>query len=193
VVLPAPSQAALLRVLQEREVTPLGDDKPIAVDVRLVTATHRDLEAEVAAGDFREDLRARLMGLTLALPPLRARKEDLGMLVTALLPRDVTFSAEAVAELYARDWPRNIRELERALAAAAAVAGPQIEAAHLPVRTTAQAIDPNALSNEDRALRDQLAAAIERHAGNLAAVARELGKDRTQIRRWMKRLGLERD
>jgi transcriptional regulator of acetoin/glycerol metabolism len=191
--LPAPSQAALLRVLQEHEVTPLGDDKPIAVDVRLVTATHRDLEAEVAAGDFREDLRARLMGITLALPPLRARKEDLGMLVAALLPRDVTFSAEAVAELYARDWPRNVRELERALAAAAAIAGAQIEAAHLPVRTTTQTIDPNALSKEDRALRDQLAAAIERHAGNLAAVARDLGKDRTQIRRWMKRLGLDRD
>ncbi|MFT3696714.1 MAG: sigma 54-interacting transcriptional regulator [Kofleriaceae bacterium] len=187
--LPPASQAALLRVLQEREVLPLGEDAPIAVDVRLITATHQDLDRAVTDGEFRDDLRARLMGLTLALPPLRSRKEDLGLLVSALLPRDVTFSAEAVAELYTRTWPRNIRELERALAAAAAIAGDVIEPSHLP--TGATAADP-ILDPEDLVLRDQLRAAIARHEGNLAAVARELGKDRTQIRRWMKRFGLDR-
>ena len=190
--LPSASQAALLRVLQEGEVVPLGTDRPIKVDVRIVTATHQSLDTE----RFRADLRARLLGVTLALPPLRARREDLGHLIATLLARDVTFAADAVAALYAYAWPLNIRELERALAAAAAVARDRIELAHLPPAlraTPAAPPDPEELSPDDRALREQLVASIDRHAGNLAAVARELGKDRTQIRRWMKRFGLSRD
>jgi len=145
-------------------------------------------------------LRARILGVTAALPALRDRLEDLGPLVSLLLakqPRVLPFSADAVDALYAHRWPLNIRELERSLAAATAVARDRIELEHLPpsIRSAAgdAAPDLEALSDADRALRDQLAAAIARHSGNLAAVAKELGKDRTQIRRWMKRLGLSRE
>jgi DNA-binding NtrC family response regulator len=205
--LPAPLQATLLRVLQEGEVVPLGSDKPIKIDLRVVTATHKKLDAEVDANRFRADLRARLLGVSVALPPLRERREDLGLLVAALLERlapgrDIAFAADAVAAIYAYRWPLNVRELERTLAAALAVARDRIELAHLPeaVRDPKSAagaapakVDVESLSDEDRQLRDQLVDVIGRHDGNLAAVARELGKDRTQIRRWMKRFGLSRD
>jgi transcriptional regulator with GAF, ATPase, and Fis domain len=200
--LPTSSQAALLRVLQEGEVVPLGADRAVKVDLRIVTATHQDLEAAVAGDRFRADLRARLLGVRLVLPPLRERLEDLGMLVATLLDRiapgrEVAFSADAVAALYAYDWPLNIRELERALAAAVAVARDRIELQHLPAALQAQpapeTVDESSLSTEDRTIRASLVAAIDRHGGNLAAVARDLGKDRTQVRRWMKRFGLSRD
>jgi len=203
--LPASSQSALLRVLQEGEVVPVGGDRPVKVDLRVVTATHKDLDAEVAAQRFRADLRARLLGVELALPALRERPEDLGLLVATLLEwiapgRHVTFSADAVSALYAYAWPLNIRELERALAAALAAPRDRIELMHLPAALRSRpaeeprvASDEVPLSVDDRAIRDGLVAAIARHGGNLAAVARELGKDRTQIRRWMKRFGLSRD
>ncbi len=200
--LPAPSQAALLRVLQESEVVPVGGDRPVKVDLRVVTATHKDLDAEVAANRFRADLRARMLGVQIALPPLRDRSEDLGLLVSTLLgraapDRTVAFSADAVGALYAYRWPLNIRELERALAAALAVARDRIELHHLPASLRAPpatpAIDPGSLSPDVQSIRETLVAALARHDGILAAVARDLGKDRTQIRRWMKRFGLARD
>jgi len=196
------SQVALLRVLQEGEVVPVGADRGVKVDVRVVVASHRGLDAAVAAGTFRADLRARLLGVAIELPPLRDRIEDLGLLVPGLLAkvvgdREITFSADAVAALYAHDWPLNIRELERSLAAAAAVAPDRIELGHLPatMRTAgkvAAPVDVEQLSPADRTRRAELEAAIARHGGNLAEVAREMGKDRTQIRRWMKRFGLTR-
>ena len=207
--LPASAQTSLLRVLQEREVTPIGSDRTIKVDVRIVTATHRNLDADVSANQFRPDLRARLLGVQIELPPLRDRREDLGHLVSTLLAqlapgRKVAFSVEATSALYAHSWPLNIRELERSLAAALAVSRDRIELEHLPtaLRTaTTPWTAPSSpivapiragLPEDDDALRGLLEAAIDRHAGNLAAVARELGKDRTQIRRWMKRFGMAR-
>jgi transcriptional regulator of acetoin/glycerol metabolism len=207
--LPLTSQAALLRVLQEGEVVPLGADRPVPVDLRLVSATHRDLAAEVDAGRFRGDLRARLLGVSISLPALRDRREDLAAIITAILERvapdrALTFSADAVGALYSYDWPFNVRELERALSAAVAVADDRIDLQHLPAplriapraasapsSTGAQA--DAELSPDDLELRDTIAASVARHRGNLTAVARELGKDRTQIRRWMKRFGLSRD
>jgi DNA-binding NtrC family response regulator len=205
--LPLAAQASLLRVLQEKELTPLGSDRPIQVDLRVVTATHQNLDDAVAAGRFRADLRARLLGFRVELPPLRDRPEDLSLLVAELLRRAAAIDppgspaalvVDAVAALYAYDWPLNIRELERALATAAAVARDRIELSHLPAALRAalgedQVIDETALSEPDRELRTRLADAISRHAGNLTEVARELAKDRTQIRRWMKRFGLRRE
>jgi DNA-binding NtrC family response regulator len=205
--LPAEAQASLLRVLQEKELTPVGADRPVRVDVRVVSATHQNLDDAVAAGRFRADLRARLLGVRIELPPLRDRPEDLSLIVAELLARGEsaqaspplpTFLVDAVAALYAYDWPLNIRELERALAAATAVAHERIELSHLPapLRTAVaehQGVDEAALSEADRELRGRLSDAIARHRGNLAEVAREIGKDRTQIRRWMKRFGLRRE
>ncbi|HPK72409.1 MAG TPA: sigma 54-interacting transcriptional regulator, partial [Vicinamibacterales bacterium] len=85
--LPLDAQPALLRVLQEKQVTPVGATTPVAVDLRVISATHRSLEALSAQGHFRDDLRARLSGYQLALPALVERREDLGLLVSALVTR----------------------------------------------------------------------------------------------------------
>ncbi len=200
--LPMAAQATLLRVLQSGEVTPVGSDVVVKVDVRLVTATHRDLDAEVAVDKFRADLRARLLGFAIDLPALRKRREDLSLLVSALLDRHapsraVTFSSDAVAALYAHDWPLNVRELERSLQGALAVAPDRIEMQHLPASVGAtEPIDMpvyREATAEEKSLKDQLVGALSRHEGNIAAVGREMGKDPTQIRRWMKRFGLKRD
>jgi DNA-binding NtrC family response regulator len=201
--LPLPAQAALLRVLENGEVTPLGSDIAVRVDVRLVTATHRDLDVEVNADRFRADLRARLLGFAIELPALRRRREDLSLIVSSLLDRfaperNVTFSSDAVAALYAHDWPLNIRELGRSLQTALSVTpSDRIEMQHLPASVGAtepleQPVYREATA-EEKSLKDQLTSALSRHEGNIAAVGREMGKDPTQIRRWMKRFGLKRE
>jgi len=197
--LPANSQTSLLRLLQEGEVLPIGGDHPVKVDVRIVTATHRNIDVDVDEGRFRADLRARLLGVSIELLPLRERTEDLSLLVASLLRRiapnrGVRFSADTVAALYDYDWPLNIRELERALASALAVTDQLIELHHLPASIGAGrpmvAQIGRVLTDEEQRLREKLVTSIALHEGNLSAVAREFGKDRTQIRRWMKRFGL---
>jgi len=134
-------QARLLRVLQEHEIVPVGAESPVRVDVRIIAATHRDLEALVRERRFREDLYYRLHVVSVTLPPLRARKQDVPVLIDYLLRRlsarhgrgPVAVDGEAQALLLAYDWPGNVRELEnvleRALVLAAQdVIGPE----HLP-------------------------------------------------------------
>jgi transcriptional regulator with AAA-type ATPase domain len=196
----AHSQVALLRVLQEREVVAIGDARPIKVDVRFCAATHRDLDAMVERGEFRRDLHARLNGLTIALPPLRARREDLGMLVRALLSpiagtEDTRFAPAAARMLFRHDWPGNVRELEKALASAVALAGDRaIEPGDLPIAIgrTAPAAARTPPASEDE-LRAQVVALLREHAGNIAAVARAMNKEPVQIRRWIRRFGLDLD
>lgn len=187
--LSATAQAALLRLLD--------------ADVRLVTATHRELDVEVTAGRFSPELRARIAGFAIQIPALRRRREDLSLLVSALLDRHaperpVTFASDAVAALYAHDWPLNDREAERSLQNALAVTpSDRIEMQHLPASVGAtEPIDQpvyREATAEERSLKDQLTSALSRHEGNIAAVGREMGKDPTQIRRWMKRFGLKRE
>lgn len=118
--LAGPAQAKLLRVLQEREVRPVGDDRPVAVDVRVLAATHRDLAAEVESGRFREDLFYRLKVVTLSIPPLRDRPEDIAVLARAFLDDaaerfeagPLTIPPELLSTLATRRWPGNVRELK---------------------------------------------------------------------------------
>lgn len=193
--LPLEAQVKLLRVLQEREVLPVGATRPIPVDLRVVSATHADLEARVAEGAFRADLYARLAGLKFRLLPLRERREDLGILIAGLLGRvadasQVRFDREALWALTLYDWPRNIRELEQVLAAATAwAAGGPIGLAHLPAAIAA-VLHPEPAS-EDDGLRKELSDALRKHRGNISATAREMGKARVQIRRWCKRFGID--
>ncbi len=113
-------QAKLLRVVQEGEVEPVGAERPERVDVRIVAATNRNLQEEIAAGRFREDLYYRLSVIPLHLPPLRERKEDIPALVEHFLrrlgaPAGVRFSPRVLAAMQAYDWPGNIRELQNAV------------------------------------------------------------------------------
>jgi transcriptional regulator with GAF, ATPase, and Fis domain len=199
--LPASSQAALLRVLQEREVLPVGGTRPVPIDLRVVAATHRDLDDMVADQSFRHDLFARLAGFRIQVPTLAERRGDLGLLIGALHMRLFAadhpgFDIEAARMLLRYPWPLNIRELEQALAAAQVLAGAEpVRAEHLPdtVRSGRPpgAPRPVVLSETDQKVRDQVVAALREHQGNVSAVARALDKDRKQIQRWIKRFGLD--
>jgi len=196
--LPLPAQAALLRVLQEREVVGVGDTRAVPVDVRVIAASHHDLPALVESGRFRADLWARLAGHVTRLPPLRERREDVGVLVAALLRRHggaradrVTLSASAAHLLTTALWPRNVRALEKALEAALALAGESavIEAEHL--REVHEA--PAAPTPHDGDLRELLVALLTEHKGNVTQVAKAMGKARMQVQRWLRRFELDAD
>jgi DNA-binding NtrC family response regulator len=197
-----PSQAALLRVLQERQVTPIGAERPVPVDVRFCAATHRTLSELVASGDFREDLYARLRGFELQLSPLRQRREDLGLVLGALLRRRgqaATFKVGALRALFAHSWPHNVRELEQVLGVALALARDQpIDREHLPPALT-RTPEPAGTAGSDRrplrepelAHRAELVRLLREHQGNIAAVSRATGKGRQQVHRWLKRYALD--
>ena len=138
--LPLELQAKLLRVLQEGEFEPVGSCKTMKIDVRVIAATNRDLEQQVAEGRFREDLYYRLSVFPLTVPPLRKRKEDIVPLANAFLARSLQklggtmepLSAEAIARLNAYDWPGNVRELQNVIERAVIVAdgrGPNLDRA----------------------------------------------------------------
>lgn len=139
--MPLVLQARLLRVLAEREVLAVGGTKPAAVDVRVISATHRDLEELVANGQFRQDLFYRLNGVVLTIPPVRER-EDKDWLVTQLAKlaapdQNLTFSKEAMMRLKAHSWPGNVREMINALELCAALhEGETIQVEHLPAPIT---------------------------------------------------------
>jgi two-component system response regulator PilR (NtrC family) len=138
-------QVKLYRVLQEGKVRPLGSTEEIDVDVRVVTATNKDLEKEIIAGNFREDLYYRLSVIPIHVPPLRTRREDIPLLVRAFLNRFQEsmkkplqgIEPEAMRRLEAYDWPGNVRELENAIERAVALeSGPRISVETLPERVT---------------------------------------------------------
>jgi transcriptional regulator with GAF, ATPase, and Fis domain len=203
--LPATSQAALLRVLQEGEVQPVGATRPIKVRVRALAATHRPLAQLAEDGRFRSDLYARLNGYTHDVPPLRDRLEDLPLLLAAILPRiapsggeGVTLAGGAVRGMIRYRWSLNVRELQLTLARAVVLAqGERIDASHLSREIVAgAAIQSKAdeITDEERreeALRRELIGLLEAHDGNVSEVARTMGKARMQIHRWMKRFALE--
>ncbi|HEX4451274.1 MAG TPA: sigma 54-interacting transcriptional regulator [Kofleriaceae bacterium] len=190
--LPLATQGTLLRVLQEREVVPVGETRPVAIDVRFVAATLRDLEREVEAGRFRVDLYARLAGLRVTLPPLRDRLEDLGGLVATSLARhgrpSLGLSSAAAWALCRYRWPLNIRELDQAIAAAVAVAqSDRIDLQQLPEQVAGRA--PAAAVEAAR--RDELLGLLRDHRGNLAAVARALSTSRAQVHRLLRRYSID--
>ena len=203
--IPLGLQAKFLRALQDREVTPLGSSRPIAVDVRLIAATNRDLEGEMRAGRFRSDLFYRLNVVHIALPPLRARGDDVGLLIDHFIqhfsreyqvaPKRVT--AEAMARLRGYGWPGNIRELQNAIERAFALSGADtITLADLPplrdhaVPASMVAADAAAA----RTLREEeervIAAALRESGGNKNEAARLLGIDRQRLYRKIKKYGL---
>ncbi len=195
--LPPVSQVTFLRVLQEQEVVPVGDARPVKVDVRLVTATHHPLGDLVQNGAFRADLYSRMAGLTVRLPPLADRREDLGLLIGALLrrltpdPKRVSIAPAAARALYGHDWPLNVRELEKCLGVAVALAdGGTVKLEHLPETVRGQSSPAAPPGAETDRLRAELVALMTEHRGNISQVARAMAKGRMQIHRWLKRYGL---
>ncbi len=202
--LPATSQAALLRVLQEHEVIPVGATRATKVDVRVIAATHRPLDTLITTGGFRSDLLARLKGYVHRLPPLRDRMADFGVLLADVLAdvageraQRLTIEPQAARALLAYAWPHNVREVHLAMASAVALAtGDEIEARHLPAEVLApepSELAAPAVSDGDTVLRASLVALLVEHRGNVTAVARVVGKAPAQIHRWMRRFGIDPD
>ena len=140
--MPLKVQATLLRVIEAREVLPVGGRRPRAIDVRFIAATNRDLEAECAKGTFRQDLYFRLNGITLTIPPLRERRSEIAELARGFLTQacqdvnrpEVTISPEAMNLLMGYAWPGNIRELKNVIERAVVLCeGPEILPDHLPL------------------------------------------------------------
>jgi PAS domain S-box-containing protein len=203
-------QVKLLRVLQEKEYTPLGAVRPEKADVRILAATNKDLAAEVGHGRFRQDLFFRMNVIRVSLPPLRARTEDIPLLVdhfikkfNATQGRRITgISERAMAVLMHYDYPGNVRELENAIEHAFVVCGGSvIEREDLPPHVLGERLAPAAPSAGSRSaaalgpLQDAEALAIrealERHGGNRTRAARELGVSRNTLWRKIKRYGIE--
>ncbi len=181
-------QVKLLRVLQEREVRPLGSTAVVPIDVRVVCATNRDLEAEVAAGRFREDLYYRVAVVAVEMPPLRRRLEDMPVLAEAILARVARelgrepprLSAAALRALLHHEWPGNVRELENALTKACLMAEGR------EIRPRDLALPPAAAPRSRRrgaVGRREILAALEAHGGNASRAAVALGIGRATLYR----------
>ena len=214
--LPLALQPKLLRALQEREVTRVGESRPRAVDVRVVAATHRDLGEDVARGRFRLDLHQRLAQAVLHLPPLRERPGDIAALAThfvaevaAARARPLRLTAEALAALHGARWPGNVRGLQNAVQRGAYLCAqpPSITVADLalpppPRSSPAPTSTPGwqTLPLKDAAARNDAAfrrAFVQRcladSGGNLTLTAQRLGYSRKGLRALLQRLGLSRE
>ncbi len=201
--IPVDLQAKLLRALQEREVKPVGSTERRRIDVRIIAATHRDLESAIKSGTFRQDLYFRLNVVQVKLPPLRERKSDIPLLVTSFLdkfsdpqqpPR--TISEDAMRQLIGYDWPGNVRELENAIERAVALgSGPIVQVADLPSNlqypTTERVPDKNELLPLEELERRAILRTLRETGGDKLAAARILGIGKTTLYRKLKQYHLE--
>jgi two-component system NtrC family response regulator len=184
-----PLQVKLLRFLQERQIERLGGKQLIPVDTRVIAATNKDLKAEIAAGRFREDLYFRLSVVTVALPPLRERGEDIGMLANVFLRqncqqyrRRLQFSPEALGAIAQYQWPGNIRELQNAIQRATILArGRAIEPADLGIPPVAAPPRTSLREARNRVERQVVVDALIRTRGNISRAATELGISRPAL------------
>jgi DNA-binding NtrC family response regulator len=208
--MPANMQSKLLRVLQEGRVRPVGADEDYPVDVRVLAATHRDLDEEVRAGRFREDLFFRIHVVELRLPPLRDRGDDVLLLAQELLARAAAragrptplLTPAASRRILAYPWPGNVRELANTMEAAFAMTpdGCALEPTSLPERVRAPraaiASDPEdgatpTLLTEDEVVRRHTQLAMRVYRGQRKLVAEALGIDRSTLYRRLMRYGLD--
>ncbi len=196
--MPLPLQARLLRVLQDKSVLPLGGGRPVPVDFALICATHRPLNALIAAGEFRQDLYFRIAQYVIELPKLRDHPDRLG-LVRKVWERlcggetRLSLSAEAESRLAAYDWPGNFRQLVSTLRAVRALAEPNrpVDAAALTADMLRSVEIPAAKTESSREVerplaettRDAMRAALEASDGNVSRAARRLGIDRSTLYR----------
>ena len=216
--MPMAMQAKLLRVLEEGEIERVGGDKPFAVDVRVVVATHRNLEEQVRHGTFREDLYHRVFVFPIVVPPLRERREDIGVLVEHFVRqlseqnnwKPKSFSREAMEEMERYAWPGNVRELrnvvERALLLAAGDAvEPATVARALPqgiqgastgagggLGSSSDATGTGSLGERVEAFeRETLLAELKRHHHHVTNTAKALGLERSHLYKKCQQLGID--
>ena len=212
--MPLTTQAKILRVLTDQSYTRVGGQRPVKVDVRVLSATSRNLQDEIAAGRFREDLYYRLNVVPVKLPPLRERREDIPELVSHFLARIAaerrmsapTISEEAMAALQAHDWPGNVRQLrniiERTLILAPGDRAARIEVDLLPPEVldnqsamsganSGMAIMGSPLREAREAFeREYLKIQIRRFSGNISRTASFIGMERSALHRKLKALGI---
>jgi DNA-binding NtrC family response regulator len=205
--LPVDLQAKLLRALQEKEIRPVGSTKRVSINVRILAATHRDLEVGVAQGTFRRDLYFRLNVLSLRIPPLRERKQDIPLLAGHFLERlsQTTgirreISDEALSLMMAYDWPGNVRELENVIERACALSsGPVVHLADLP--TSLQNTQPGAFlgSPQEQSIvpiaemeKQAILHTLEQVRGDKLLAARLLGIGKTTLYRKLKEYEAEK-
>lgn len=188
-------QAKLLRVLESREVLPLGESKPRAVQLRVCAATHANLRDEVAAGRFRQDLYFRLGRPEVVLPPLRERIDELPWLIAAEIRRaqpEREPSPGLIEACALRPWPGNVRELLREVRLAAHAklerGATQILAEHL-APDAGHEIAPASVPRTSAPSDEAIAAALGEHDGNVTRTAKALGLHRNQLRRWLAKRG----
>ncbi len=218
--MPLATQVKLLRTLENNEVRRVGENATRVVDVRVIAATHRDLKVEATAGRFREDLYYRLNVVQIDLPPLRERREDIGLLAAYFLERTMkrwgrpgrSFTPEAAELLERYDYPGNVRELENAVEHAVAVSdGPLLLADDLPAVFRAARLLPEESLRAPGAVapapapkpreawtlaeieRDHIRLVLARHRGNATAAASTLGISRTTLWRKLREYGIRRE
>jgi two-component system response regulator GlrR len=199
--MPLAIQVKLLRALEERVVRPVGSNEAVAVDVRIISATHRRLEERIAAGEFREDLYYRLNVVKLSLPSLAERREDIPLLANHFLERMVerygrprlAFSPEAMQRLVSASWPGNVRQLLNVVEQSVALSATEV----VPVSLVSQALDArdSSLTPLDEARRaferDYLVRILKITGGNVTQAARLAGRNRTEFYRLLERHALE--
>jgi DNA-binding NtrC family response regulator len=210
VAAPTELQTALLRVLQEGQVVPVGGRKAQLVDVRFVAAAQRPLDEAAARHEFRADLGARLEGFVLRVPPLRERIADMGIFVAHALRAqgateadNISFTLHAGLRLLQNDWPGNVRQLAAAITRARTLSrGAAIDEEHLLLpaaprmdeggaRSSSQEIPPGRPDRIDpEQIRARLIADLEQTKGDVSETARRLGRNRTLVYKWLRRFGI---
>ncbi|MFW5733977.1 MAG: sigma-54-dependent transcriptional regulator [Oceanidesulfovibrio sp.] len=204
--MPMSAQVQLLRVLQEKKVVRVGGTEEIPVDVRILAATHRRLEDEVAAGRFREDLYYRLNVFIMKIPPLRERADDIPLFCNYFLERYAKdyekpvkrLSKEVLDLLTCHPFPGNVRELKNIIERAVILSdGAVVERSHLPVRLREQSASCDATGDNLKSLAEveeqHIRLVLQKVEGNKSKAAQFLGIDRTSLWRKMKRMGLNGD
>ena len=212
--MPPAAQTKMLRVLQERVLQPVGAQKTVAVDVRIISATHQNLDEAMSDGGFRQDLFYRLKGVELHVPALRSRREDILVLANTFLDRwseranlpRPELTPAAIDAMLAHRWPGNVRELEHAVTGAATMAN------NLSIGPIDLGLGPMEVASEESLFaqylglplseaksqlvealeRTLIAAALERAAGNVSEAARQLGMHRQSLQQKLTQLGIER-
>ena len=208
-------QSSLLRLIEEREIRPVGSDKPVSVDVRLVAATNEDLEALVESGQFRQDLFYRLSVMTIHLPPLRERREEIPLLAhhffekfSEELDKEIAgITPQAMAALEAHDWPGNVRELEHVIERAVLLAEETVDLDAIPLGTRGGLVDwadvpddARVLAARKKEIRARSVEQLERlfvlkalrsAGGNVSEAARSVGMKRPNLHALMRKYDID--